>query len=439
MSQQDYAYNYPIENGRKAVIDVGLDGSPVAVDLDVEGKAVERGLEMVGQILELADKEPVSDIHFRTDRHVYINTVSGPKIVEQYGRLNSTQVAGVLLALVYNRNSAIAMSRQLQKHERESLGRALTIHRKVDFSCEGGDTAAMFGSQGESSAMKRGRMRVQAHFSSTGLGITCRLLRESILSLEETGLPADVISSLTKLAQKKSGLALVTGATGSGKTTTLAALTEWIRRNLQRHIVTIEDPIEFHYRDNIVLKSGKEIPSNTLITQQEVGRDVLSFKHGIHEALRKKPDIILLGEIRDGDTMEACMEAAQTGHLVLSTLHTRGAARTLSRIMEFFPAEWQPAALKRLSETLLFILSQGLLPPEHGDKYALAIEFLRNSSISTRSAIAKYCTNAATLEDELPQSGNVSWESSLQALYSARQISQETLKEFSVENKSNKS
>jgi twitching motility protein PilT len=435
MNQQDFSYGYPMEGGRKAVIDVGLDGSPVAVDLDVDSKAVERGLEMVGQLLEFADKEPVSDIHFRTDRHVYANTVSGPKIIEEYGRLNSSQVAGVLLALVYNRNSAIAMSRNLQKHERESLSRALTLQRKVDFSCEGGDTAAFFGSTGEASAMKRGRMRVQAHFSSTGLGITCRLLRENILSLEETGLPSDVIASLTKLVQKKSGLALVTGATGSGKTTTLAALIEWVRRNLRRHIVTIEDPIEFHYRDSVSLKGGKEVPSNTLITQQEVGRDVLSFKHGIHEALRKKPDIILLGEIRDGDTMEACMEAAQTGHLVLSTLHTRGAARTLSRIMEFFPAEWQPAALKRLSETLLFILSQGLLPPEQGDRYVLAVEYLRNASISTRSAIAKYYANAATLEDELPQSGNVSWESSLQNLYSSRLISQETLREFSVENK----
>lgn len=438
MSSQEYSYPFAIEGGRKAVIDVGLDGEPLAVDLDVDSRAVDHGLEVVSKVIELSDSEAISDIHFRTDRHVYVNTVSGPRILDQFGRLNSTQVAGVLLALVYNRNSAIAMSRTLQKHERESLSRALTIQRKVDFSCEGGDTAVLFGTAGESSAMKRGRMRVQAHFSATGLGITCRILRETIMGLDETGLPPDIIQSLTTLVQKKSGLGLVTGATGSGKSTTLSALIEWVRRNLKRHIVTIEDPIEYHYKDTVTLKAGKEVPSNTLITQQEVGRDVLSFQKGIHEALRKKPDIILLGEIRDGETMEACMEAAQTGHLVLSTLHTRGAARTLSRIMEFFPADWQPAALKRLSETLLFILSQGLLPPEHGEKYALAVEYLKNSSISTRSAIAKYYSNSATLEDELPQGGNLSWEASLQNLYSHRLISQDTMKEFSLDQKEKK-
>lgn len=433
MNHTEIPFALGLENSRKAVIDVGLDGTPVPVDLDIDGRFVEQGLGIVSRILELSDKEAISDIHFRADRHVHVNTINGPRILDEFGRLNAIQVAGVLLALVYNRNSAIAMSRALQKHERESLGRALTQHRKVDFSCEGGETASLFGGADETNAMKRGRMRVQAHFSSTGLGITCRILREKIMNLTETGLPQDVIDSLTMLVQKKSGLGLVTGATGSGKSTTLAALTEWARRNLRRHIVTIEDPIEFHYRDSISLKGGRETPSNTLITQQEVGRDVLSYKHGIQEALRKKPDIILLGEIRDGETMEACMEAAQTGHLVLSTLHTRGAARTLSRIMEFFPAEWQSAALKRLSETLLFILSQGLLPPDNGDKYSLAIEYLRNSSTSTRSAIAKYSTNSATLEDELLQGGNVSWESSLQQIYSSRMISIETLKEYSFE------
>jgi len=438
MSSQEYTYPFSLEGGRKAVIDVGLDGQPLAVDLDIDGKAVEHGLEVVSKVLEISDGEAISDIHFRTDRHVYVNTVSGPRILDEFGRLSSTQVAGVLLALVYNRNSAIAMSRSLQKHERESLGRALTIQRKVDFSCEGGDTASLFGAVGESSALKRGRMRVQAHFSASGLGITCRILRESIMNLEETGLPPDIIQSLTLLVQKKSGLGLVTGATGSGKSTTLSALVEWARRNLKRHIVTIEDPIEYHYKDTVSLKGGREVPSNSLITQQEVGRDVLSFQKGIHEALRKKPDIILLGEIRDRETMEACMEAAQTGHLVLSTLHTRGAARTLSRIMEFFPADWQPAALKRLSETLLFILSQGLLPPEHGEKYALAVEYLKNSSTSTRSAIAKYYSNSATLEDELPQGGNLSWEASLQNLYSHRLISQDTMKEFSLDQKEKK-
>lgn len=438
MTPQDYSFPFAIEGGRKAVIDVGLDGQPLAVDLDIDSRSVDHGLEVVSKVIEISDTEAISDIHFRTDRHVYVNTVSGPRILEEFGRLSSTQVAGVLLALVYNRNSAIAMSRALQKHERESLGRALTIYRKVDFSCEGGDTASIFGAVGESSALKRGRMRVQAHFSATGLGITCRILRETIMSLEETGLPPDIIQSLTTLVQRKSGLCLVTGATGSGKSTTLSALVEWVRRNLKRHIVTIEDPIEYHYKDTISLKAGREVPSNSLVTQQEVGRDVISFQKGIHEALRKKPDIILLGEIRDGETMEACMEAAQTGHLVLSTLHTRGAARTLSRIMEFFPADWQPAALKRLSETLVFILSQGLLPPEGGEKYALAVEYLKNASTSTRSAIAKYYSNSATLEDELPQGGNLSWEASLQNLYSHKLISQDTMKEFSLEQKEKK-
>lgn len=416
---------------RKGTIDVGLDGLPYAVSLDVSPAYINQGLKIIADILAMPEADDISDIQLRTDRYIYIATSSGLKRFEGPGRLDTPDVIGVLLALIYNRDAGIAVSDDLQQREREALERAMTARRKVDFSCEGGVAALV--SQAGGHALSSGRFRVQAHFSATGLGVTCRILRESIMSLEETGLPPDIINSLTGFVKKKSGLGIVTGATGSGKTTTLAALVEWVRRNLNRHVVTIEDPIEYHYRDTVNLPRGGETPSNTLITQQEVGRDVLTFQQGLEDALRKKPDIILLGEIRDAATMETCMEAAQTGHLVLTTLHTRGAVKTLSRLAEFFPASQQDNTMSRLAECLLFILSQGLLPPATGAKRILGLEYLQNIDDASSNAIRKYGTAANALEDQMAKSGNIQWDKNLHMLYHERKITEETFREYALD------
>ena len=430
--EEDLADFGSVASIRKGAMDVGLDGRPNLVSLDVGDHYIKKGLDIISEVLKLNTESAISDIQFQTDRFVYIANADGLSKVNGIERLDGPDIVGILLALVFNRDAGIAVSRELQEREKLSLARALTARRKVDFSCEGG-VAALVAHSGEH-ALEKGRFRVQAHFSATGLGVTCRILRENIMSLQETGLPDDIISSLVGFVQKKSGLGLITGATGSGKTTTIAALIEWVRINLNKHVVTIEDPIEYHYPDMYVTKGRGEVTSNSLITQQEVGRDVLTFQQGLEDALRKKPDIILLGEIRDAATMETCMEAAQTGHLVLSTLHTRGAVKTMSRLLEFFPsADTREALLTRISESLLFILSQGLLPPANGNKRVLCLEYLQNNDTASTSAIRKYAESANSLQELMIKPGNVQWDKYLQQHYNQRLISQDVYREYALD------
>jgi twitching motility protein PilT len=225
--------------------------------------------------------------------------------------------------------------------------------------------------------------------------------------------------------QRRHGLGLITGPTGSGKSTTLAAILDWVRRNFAKHIVTIEDPIEYRYDDTIddPNQPGRKIPSPSLVTQQEVGRHTSSYQSGLKEVLRKTPNIILIGEIRDVETMETCIEAAQTGHFVLSTMHTRGAVKTIDRILEFFPKEQQPGILHRLSETLTFVLSQGLLTGFN--ERVLVTEYLQNTSDAVSAGIRAYDGSATSLADALRYKGNLRWDQSLTNLYRSGRISED--------------
>jgi twitching motility protein PilT len=168
----------------------------------------------------------------------------------------------------------------------------------------------------------------------------------------------------TELAARKSGLVLVTGATGSGKSTTLAAMVDHINRSRRVHILTLEDPIEFVHRDR-----------TAIVNQRQVGADVHTFSVGVIRALRHDPDVILIGEMRDLETIESALTAAETGHLVLATLHTSSAAQTVDRILDVFPADKQAQVRLQLSATLQGILSQHLLPRLSGGRQA-AVEVL---------------------------------------------------------------
>jgi pilus retraction protein PilT len=269
-----------------------------------------------------------------------------------------------------------------------------------------------------------GRLRVQAHFSNSGLGVTCRILNDFIPELEDLGFSPDTIASLRTCVVRRAGLCLVTGPTGSGKSTTLAALIDWVRRFYPKHIVTLEDPVEYLYPHDIIGPGGMSFPAPGLVTQQEVGRDISSYRQGLKDVLRKAPHIILLGEIRDREAMETCMEAAQTGHLVLSTLHTTGSVKTLGRILEMFPREKHESALSRLSEILMFVLSQGLLRSQK--KRVLTYEFLLNQDDACASAIANYHRGAGSLNDVIGRSGNVEWDASLLRLLRSGAIDEET-------------
>lgn len=188
-----------------------------------------------------------------------------------------------------------------------------------------------------------------------------RLIPERLLTFEEIGLPETV----RQLLRRPRGLILVTGPTGSGKTTTLATMIDWINQNLDRHIVTIEDPIEYYHGHG-----------RGLVTQREVGADVPSFPEAMRRALRQDPDVILLGEMRDLDTIAAAITAAETGHLVFGTLHTTGTARTVNRIIDAFPANQQEQVRAQLSVSLVAVVSQVLMPNSAGDGRVAAFEVM---------------------------------------------------------------
>jgi twitching motility protein PilT len=189
------------------------------------------------------------------------------------------------------------------------------------------------------------RYRANFFLQKRGIGAVFREIPQKILSLDELGLP----SVLKNLALLPKGLVLVTGPTGSGKSTTLAALVDYVNKIRKDHILTIEDPIEFVHE-----------PQNCLINQREVGRDTLSFSAALRGALREDPDIILVGEMRDLETIQLALEAAETGHLVFATLHTISASKTIDRIIEVFPGDLQGQIRSGLADSLRAIIAQNL-------------------------------------------------------------------------------
>jgi len=206
-----------------------------------------------------------------------------------------------------------------------------------------------------------GRCRASVFRQRGTLAISLRLIPSKAPSLQELGLPASVVA----LTAESRGLVLITGATGSGKSTTLAAMVSAINQTRPLHILTIEDPIEFVHED-----------VQAVVSQREVGLDVVSYPTGLLSALRQDPDVILLGELRDPETIETALVAAETGHLVLSTLHTLDAPETVNRIVAAFEAFKQPQIRHQLARVLRATVSQRLLPRADGQGRALATEVL---------------------------------------------------------------
>ncbi|MDD5482060.1 MAG: type IV pilus twitching motility protein PilT [Kiritimatiellae bacterium] len=193
---------------------------------------------------------------------------------------------------------------------------------------------------------KQARFRVSVLRERGNIGMVLRQIPSSLMSLEQIGLPAQV----KDLLYRPRGLILVTGPTGSGKTTTLASMIDLINSERDCHIITIEDPVEYYHQHK-----------RSIITQREIGVDVPNFKEALRRALRQDPDVILVGEMRDLETMEAAITAAETGHLVFATLHTTGAARTVDRIVDAFPTDQQEQIRTQLASTLVAAISQLLL------------------------------------------------------------------------------
>lgn len=206
-----------------------------------------------------------------------------------------------------------------------------------------------------------GRYRVNAYKQRGSYAMALRIIPLEIPSMESLGLPA-VIKDLARLPR---GLILVTGPTGSGKSTTLAAMIDLINKERNCHILTLEDPIEYLHKHN-----------RSIVNQREIGIDSKSFANGLRAALRQDPDVILVGEMRDLETISIALTAAETGHLVLSTLHTVGSAKTIDRIIDVFPPYQQQQVRVQLSTVIQAIISQQLLPKASGDGRVAAFEVM---------------------------------------------------------------
>ncbi len=205
------------------------------------------------------------------------------------------------------------------------------------------------------------RYRVNFFMQQRGIAAVFREIPQIILTLEQLGLP----EQLRDLVMLDKGIVLITGPTGSGKSTTLAAMMDWANSNRKDHVLTIEDPIEFVHKNR-----------SCLFNQREVGRHTKSFKAALRGALREDPDIILVGEMRDYETIALALEAAETGHLVLSTLHTVSAVKTVDRIVEVFPEEMQAQVRTSFADSFRAIISQALLKKKDGTGRVAALDIL---------------------------------------------------------------
>lgn len=199
------------------------------------------------------------------------------------------------------------------------------------------------------------RVRINLLDSLRGPAMVLRLIPQKIATMEDLNLPP----VLKELAARPKGLILVTGPTGSGKSTTLAAMIDWINRNMCRHILTIEDPVEFVHESR-----------QSLIRHREVGQHTKVFHNALRAALREDPDVILIGEIRDQETLATAIEASQTGHLVFGTLHTNSAVKTVERVLGMYPPSEQDSVRRAVSESLLGVIAQGLLKTTDGKRAA---------------------------------------------------------------------
>jgi twitching motility protein PilT len=255
------------------------------------------------------------------------------------------------------------------------------------------------------------RFRVNVYFQRGSVGAAFRLIPEAIKTLEELGLPP----SLHELAQKPRGLVLVTGPTGSGKSTTLASLIDEVNRTRAEHILTIEDPIEFVHKHK-----------KCIVNQREIGFDAPSFAEGLRAALRQDPDVILVGEMRDLETIATALTAAETGHLVLGTLHTQSASSTVDRIIDVFSPAQQEQVRMQIAGSLQGIITQALLPTADGSGRVAALEVLLPDD-ATRNLIRQgKVEQIYTIMQTGTQKGMQTMEQSLAELTLRRVITLET-------------
>ncbi|MDW8032521.1 MAG: type IV pilus twitching motility protein PilT [Aquificaceae bacterium] len=265
-----------------------------------------------------------------------------------------------------------------------------------------------------------GRFRANVFFQRGSIAAVLRRLPHKIMDIKELGLTEKVLD----LCNKSMGLVLVTGPTGSGKTSTLAALINYINQNFPHHIITVEDPIEY------VFQHGKSI-----VNQRELGEDVLNFADALKAALREDPDVILVGEMRDLETIEIAIRAAETGHLVFGTLHTNTAISTITRIIDVFPPEQQEQIRIQLSFVLQGVISQRLIPKIGGGKVLAYELMIPNTAIRNLVRENKLQQVYSIMQSGQAQTGMQTMNQSIYGLYRAGLISIEDAFKYSPDMK----
>lgn len=343
----------------------------------------------IEEILEQAIEKESSDIHLAV------------------GRPYTFRLTGILTSMD---------DHPLSPKDTESFAKEITTEeqRKIIEEVGGIDFGFSF--------QDKARFRVSCFKQRGHYGVALRLLPAKFYTFEEIGLPPQ----LTDILSSPRGMVLVTGPTGSGKTTSLATMLNHINENMPKHIITAEDPIEFVHSH----KKG-------IVTQREVGEDVPSFSEAVVKSLRQDPDVILIGEMRDLATMESAIRAAETGHLVFSTLHTTGAARTVDRIIDVFPSHQQAQIRIQLASTISAVVSQALLPRLDGKGRVAAFEIMvatpaiRNliREGKTYQIVSEIQTGAKhgmkTLDDDLKRlytKGIVSYEAIMEVAQDAKEL-----------------
>ena len=294
-------------------------------------------------ILTQAEKLGVSDVHI---------TAGSPPVYRLHGILFPIDSAEIKKRLDILNPEEI---RTLTSEDTDGLAREIMSSKQYEKFADKGEFDFSYSIPGVT------RVRVNVFKQRHSTALVMRLLSTKIKSFEELGLP----SVLSDLARRPNGLVLVTGPTGSGKSTTLAAMIDLINREKRVHILTLEDPIEYLHKHKL-----------GLVNQREIGQDTLSFAAALRAALREDPDVILVGEMRDLDTISIAVTAAETGHLVMATLHTSSAAETIDRVVDVFPPEQQEQIRVQLANTIEGIVSQQLIPRIDKPGRVAALEIL---------------------------------------------------------------
>ncbi len=293
------------------------------------------GQILIDRLLETAIKKNASDLHLHVGR---------PPVLRLHGHLRDLA------------------TKSLEPDDTMALMKSITPDRGQQELQETGSTDFGFAFS-SSDGLAKARFRVAVFRQKGHVSIVLRKIPYKLLTFDEIGLPP----ICAELCRRPRGLFLVTGPTGSGKTTSLATMVNYVNENFERHIQTVEDPLEYYHEHK-----------KSMVTQREVGHgsDVTTFSEALRRVLRQDPDVILVGEMRDLETISSAITAAETGHLVFATLHTSGAASTINRVVDAFPVSQQEQIRVQLSTTLLAILSQALLPRSDTDSVVAAYEFL---------------------------------------------------------------